>query len=347
MTTPRSPTKPSRWRWLGIVTCALGLTFATAPLRATDYNTNYTWQSGVSNTRHNMSMANGANAAGFVMKPYRNDYGEVCVYCHTPHGANTESAIAKAPLWNRTSLVTTYQTYSSQSLTGSVAAPGAASLTCLSCHNGTVAIDSIINMPGSGRYNAASQTSHQEAFLDSWGTTGRHLAIGHTSPGPTGAITGCMSCHNGEYISNGTDFTAFYIGTDLRDDHPVSVPYPGNADFNQSGLVNCGAVMKCFDANGNSRADANEVRLYNSGQGFVVECASCHDPHGVMAPSGVQLMRNFLRVPNSPGGNNFVASYPQEPDIWGTVYPPIVITETRAGPYGGTPSGLCMTCHVK
>lgn len=28
----------------------------------------------------------------------RNDYGEVCVYCHTPHGANTTTAV---PLWNR------------------------------------------------------------------------------------------------------------------------------------------------------------------------------------------------------------------------------------------------------
>lgn len=340
------------------VAVTFGLALVTAPLHATDYETNFTWQGGISNTRHNLSMAGGANAAGFVMNSYRNDYGEVCVYCHTPHAANTQGAIAKAPLWNRTNLTTTYQTYSSLTLTGTAVAPGSASLTCLSCHDGTVAIDSIINMPGSGRYSAASQASHQEGFLDSWtGYSGRsHLAIGAISPGPTsGQITGCMTCHSageGDFSYNGnmsfaTDFSVFKIGTDLRDDHPVGVAYPDNTEFNQTGLNGCGSGIKCFDGNGNSRADGNEVRLYDSGQGFKVECASCHDPHGVKAPNGSQIMRMFMRVPNAPTGNNFVAIYPQPPDIWGTVYPPIVVTETRAGPYGGNPSGLCMTCHVK
>lgn len=317
--------------------------------QATDYNTGYSWQDGVSNTRHNLSMANGANAAGFIMRPYRNEYGEVCVYCHTPHASNSQSAVARAPLWNRTYLDSSYQSYTSDTLNGTPSAPGSASLTCLSCHDGRVAIDSIINMPGSGRYDAASATSHQESFLDSWKNTSTHLAIGHTSPGPTGSFTGCMACHNNDNspISNATDFTAFYLSTDLRDDHPVGVTYPVNADYKQSTLIGCGPSMKCFDRNGNSRADANEVRIYNSGQGFEVECASCHDPHGVLAPNGGQIMRMFLRVPNSPGGNNFVDIYPQEPDVWGTVYPPIVVTETRAGPYGGDPSGLCLTCHEK
>ena len=42
------------------------------------------------------------------MDTQRNNYGEVCVYCHTPHGANRTLA---APLWNRTNVATTYQTY--------------------------------------------------------------------------------------------------------------------------------------------------------------------------------------------------------------------------------------------
>jgi len=221
-----------------LVFIALCLTLAMSPVRATDYNTNFTWRDGVSNTRHNLSMAGGTNPSGFIMNGRRNDYGEVCVYCHTPHGANTQAAVASAPLWNRTYSAATYTTYSSATLTGSVSGPGVASLVCLSCHDGTVAVDSIINMPGSGRYSAASATSHQESFLDAWGGSSTHLAIGNSSPAHA---QGCMSCHNAETpLSNGTDFTAFYIGTDLRNDHPVGVVYPNNPEYNQGGLVNCG-----------------------------------------------------------------------------------------------------------
>ena len=62
------------------------------------------------------------------------------------------------------------------------------------------------------------------------------------------------------------------------------------------------ASLKFYDANGNSRADSNEIRFYNTGEGYEVECASCHDPHGV--PSGgpgtnTLLRPSFLRVSNA------------------------------------------------
>lgn len=64
---------------------------------------------GVSNTRHNMTQRQASGGpAGVLMDPYRNDYGEVCVYCHTPHGANANVTL---PLWNRTIRATNYITY--------------------------------------------------------------------------------------------------------------------------------------------------------------------------------------------------------------------------------------------
>lgn len=66
-------------------------------------------------------------------------------------------------------------------------------------------------------------------------------------------------------------------------------------DFNEPD-VSVSGKWAFFDTNGNNFADTNEIRLYDSGGGYEVECASCHDPHGV--PSGGQGSRfspSFLR----------------------------------------------------
>lgn len=268
--------------------------------------TRFLWTGSVVHTRHNMTQRTMSPDTSTAMDSTRNDYGEVCVYCHTPHGANDAPGIAAAPLWNRTYLAsTTYQTYNSSTLSGAVTAPGVNSLTCLSCHDGTIAIDSIINMPGSGKYSAAAKTSHQEAFLDSWvpppGNPGtispNHHALGSTSPG-LGA--GCSTCHTPTVLAN-MPFESFNLGTDLRNDHPVGVVFPAaNPDYNGGSVVQCGTSVRCFDTNGNGRPDSKEVRFYDTGDGYEVECSSCHDPHG--APSGAlggPLVRQFLRLPNT------------------------------------------------
>ncbi|OGT04398.1 MAG: hypothetical protein A2143_07660 [Gallionellales bacterium RBG_16_57_15] len=125
---------------------------------AQSFPSSYTNTGSIANTRHNLSMlVLGAQGAA-LHNGVRNQYEEVCVYCHTPHGANQT---ATAPLWNRTIKVTNYQTYNelgTTSLTQDVAdTPGGASLACLSCHDGQTAIDSIINMPGSGMACSARQ----------------------------------------------------------------------------------------------------------------------------------------------------------------------------------------------
>lgn len=66
--------------------------------------------------------------------------GEICVLCHSPHGG----AAVDAPLWNHEISTATYTLYSSPSLaqTPQPQGPGDMSRLCLSCHDGTVAIDS-------------------------------------------------------------------------------------------------------------------------------------------------------------------------------------------------------------
>jgi hypothetical protein len=302
---PQTTTKRLSQRALALLLLICVTFYASA---AGDLGTRFSNQGSIANTRHNMTQRQpgGGGPNGVTMDQYRSDYGEICVYCHTPHGANTAYRL---PLWNRTVKPTTYQLYSSTQMTQNVTQPGLNSIACLSCHDGQVAIDSVINMPGSGRFLQAQETVQDDGFLNTW-TNPSGLG-----PGSHMKLTECMACHSpgaGALGAGATDFTAFVIGTDLRNDHPVGVTYPAvgpNVDF-RAPSATVGNV-RFFDANGNGRADKNEIRLYDTGEGFEVECATCHDPHGVPASGNSgPFTLSFLRVPN-------------------------------------TSSAVCLTCHVK
>jgi predicted CXXCH cytochrome family protein len=64
--------------------------------------------------------------------------GKVCVACHTPHNANA----TQTALWNHTLATTSYTLYTSATMKATAGQPGGSSKLCLSCHDGTVAIDS-------------------------------------------------------------------------------------------------------------------------------------------------------------------------------------------------------------
>jgi predicted CXXCH cytochrome family protein len=85
---------------------------------------------GIASTAHNLSGETGTN-------------GEICIVCHTPH--NGDTSLLSAPLWDHeVTAVTDYSMYDSDTMTADMtgAQPGETSLLCLSCHDGTVAIDS-------------------------------------------------------------------------------------------------------------------------------------------------------------------------------------------------------------
>lgn len=275
---------------------------ASISYAAGDLGTSFSYRGSISNTRHNLTQRQQAGGPdGSMMNAYRNDYQEVCVYCHTPHGANSTTNL---PLWNRTMKATSYTTYNelgTSSLTQTVSQPGNNSLACLSCHDGQTAMDSIINMPGSGRYLKSQETGQSKEFLDAWNTdrgltASRHHALSQT---------GCLSCHSpsgGIPGETATDFTIAAIGTDLRNDHPVGVTFPSQngpgTDFKTPEGMQRSA--RFFDVANTGRMDGNEIRLYANGENFQVECASCHDPHGVPSGAGRESLffPTFLRASN-------------------------------------------------
>lgn len=69
---------------------------------------------------------------------------QICVACHTPHNA---MAVTDAPLWNHELSVATYTLYSTPTFdagndpTFQYGQPSASSKLCLSCHDGSVALE--------------------------------------------------------------------------------------------------------------------------------------------------------------------------------------------------------------
>ena len=83
-----------------------------------------------------------------------NTGGKVCVTCHVPHKSDT--TVADAPLWNHKLQTTSYALYTRPTLKATVGQPGGNSKLCLSCHDGTVAIDSFGGATGTTMISAAN-----------------------------------------------------------------------------------------------------------------------------------------------------------------------------------------------
>jgi predicted CXXCH cytochrome family protein len=139
----------------------------------------------VVNSPHNLSASGGLGAHKIAYDEIR-----ICVFCHTPHNAIDVGGIA--PLWNRPlpsgQGYTMYQSPTfSQNVTTQSSAPTGASRVCLSCHDGTLAL----NMYG-GR------------VLKNGGATGNSPYSMPTDTNPS------LNAN---------------LGTDLSDDHPISFSY--------------------------------------------------------------------------------------------------------------------------
>jgi cytochrome c553 len=89
----------------------------------------------IANSKHDLTT--GGGYAGATMSS--------CQYCHTPH-LRSNPAVAGAPLWNRTLGTDGSWTMYGTTLgnTSMNTNPGSNSRTCLSCHDGSVAVGSVL-----------------------------------------------------------------------------------------------------------------------------------------------------------------------------------------------------------
>lgn len=67
-----------------------------------------------------------------------NTFKNACGVCHTIHNADASKLI---PLWTHTTSASSFTPYSSDTLNATVGQPSGISKACLSCHDGTVAIN--------------------------------------------------------------------------------------------------------------------------------------------------------------------------------------------------------------
>jgi len=68
-----------------------------------------------------------------------NTTDEICIVCHTPH--NADVTVADAPLWNHELTTSTFTLYTSPTLDATLGQPTGSSKLCLSCHDGSVALE--------------------------------------------------------------------------------------------------------------------------------------------------------------------------------------------------------------
>jgi len=179
--------------------------------------------------------------------------GQICVACHTPHFSDT--SVTTAPLWNHTVTSATFTMYSRSSIDGAIdAGPTGVSKLCLSCHDGTVAVDS---------FGGATGTSFVPA-----------------------AVT---------------------LGTDLSNDHPVSITFNTNTAATDGAMHNPATTNVTIGLGGDkTRTGTIDTVMLSNGK---VQCSSCHDVH------------NNFTVPGAGG----------DP----------LLKVSKAG------SALCLTCHNK
>jgi len=156
--------------------------------------------------------------------------GKICIVCHTPH--NGDKTVSNAPLWNhKVTAVTNYTLYTGQgTLNATVGQPSNSSKLCLSCHDGTVALDNFGGVtngttfitgtsnfgsdlsndhPISFTYDAALATADKKLFNPA--TTNSGLGSTIQSDMLFQGKMECASCHD---VHNGTGIQNLLVKSD-------------------------------------------------------------------------------------------------------------------------------------
>jgi predicted CXXCH cytochrome family protein len=158
--------------------------------------------------------------------------GDTCIFCHAPHNAKTAQL---APLWNHAPSAASYTLYSSPSLHKTPGQPGDHSKSCLSCHDGTVAVDSHGSQIG-------TQLIAGRALI------GTDLANDH----PVGismnheAGLNCQNCHNLHQTPSLVSALPFFNGkVECATCHDPHNTTPGNTKLLRMPLSNSQLCLHC------------------------------------------------------------------------------------------------------
>lgn len=236
----------------------------------------------VSATVHNLSTT-GVFSDGSPSFYRASDNTEVCVYCHTPHGGSLTG-----PLWNRNNPTGPWTHYSSTTMSAfmktlaSNRAVNDESLLCMSCHDGSISVNHVINVP-----NALGSTTLESV-------SGSDVDIISLPGVPMNRI--------------GASINDAFSSGDLSDDHPISFSYDdveGSNDY-QIG-AKAGQLNSSTDINLMAEGPRFATRAVAGMGTNRVECTTCHDPH-VYYTDAVNTYKPFLIMSNA-GSNLCLACH--------------------------------------
>ncbi len=238
-------------RYLMYALLLIVLTLLAAP-----YTLPRAYATNVSATKHNLSIS----GPGLVKAISET---RICVFCHTPHNAVSDVAGINIPLWNHTLSSAVYTVPDKTNPQWAVLLstpqnpPDGDSKLCLSCHDGTVAIGSVVNL-GGGAITISMQGTGAGGVM------------------PAGAAN---------------------LGTDLSGHHPVSIAVNNSLLTDKLQQCSTGVVsfQLCYPTTGQPVKLRPTNNTYNAlpgaGNKGGVQCSSCHDPHTDPNPGTTMFLR--------------------------------------------------------
>jgi len=168
--------------------------------------------SAISGSAHDFS-----DGAGFNADAWNTD-GEICQPCHTPHNGGIGAVAAStAPLWNHDVTASAFTVYTGYDLEVVPGQPSGISELCLSCHDGSVSLDSFggtsgtTDLAGSTLVGTDLSNDHPISFTydTSAGADAEIFAADATInswlQGGAGGSMECSSCHDVHNTANQAD----------------------------------------------------------------------------------------------------------------------------------------------
>jgi predicted CXXCH cytochrome family protein len=177
-------------------------------------------KTGINMTKHNLSVTGPGPIKALTET-------RICIFCHTPHNSTP-----RTPLWNRTVSAKSYELYQSSTMVAGVSQPSGPSRLCLSCHDGTIALGTVL----------------------------------HPSQGITvaGSIAPGLSTYIGSLASDHPISFSYYSAT--SDPQIMAVP-PANLTLYGQGFIECST---CHDPHDDTYGKF--LVMDNKGSALCVEC---------------------------------------------------------------------------
>ena len=265
----------------GVLAIAVGLFFVSNAMAYTPPGA-YAPGNGINGTVHDLATVH--NGMNYIASPADGTLNRICIFCHAPHntyrlstatggaGPLAPAAFDYLPLWNHnlSGFDTSFSMYdngpgapqsgskASQAMLNGMT-PGSTSLLCLSCHDGTIAV----NQYGNGDQISTSVSSGASTILLSY-QIGKDKYLGNHHP----IGFSYDDASSGDPEIRNADAAMLTPATFVRD-HLY-----GSA----------GSMMECGTCHSvHNKGNTGETLLWRSDQNSEL-CLTCHDKGTYTAP---------------------------------------------------------------